>query len=289
MIYKKSERGLAGIVLVAVLFIVIISAGVGYLILKRMSLRTVAPTPNSTNVPAVSASPTPTSPETADWKIYRNEEYGFEIKYPNGWEFLVDDPQGQKYPSFRDKKYDGSFEWPGLIIDWPPIYDLEIPATESNIFKLEDAEDEIIIISFTNSFTKEPKKIVATCKLYVDSNVINICNQMLSTFRFINESGEIRIGKFEIDYNEISQIQERVDKGSQPLYLSPDIIPFYLGSDYGFDVRDSSWSSNRISGSESAGEIKYEIIYKVKSYIFTVIQPIKGKGKIWIISEIELK
>lgn len=30
----------------------------------------------------ISPTPTPTPDETADWKIYRNEEYGFEIKYP---------------------------------------------------------------------------------------------------------------------------------------------------------------------------------------------------------------
>jgi len=25
--------------------------------------------------------------ETADWKIYRNEEYGYEVKYPSNWYF----------------------------------------------------------------------------------------------------------------------------------------------------------------------------------------------------------
>ena len=103
------------------------------------------------------------------------------------------------------------------------------------------------------------------------------------------EEEEIQTGKFEIDYNEIAKIQERVDEGSQPFYLTPDLIPWYLGSEYGFDVRDSTWSSRRISGNENDGEIKYEVIYKGKSYVFTVIQPIKGEYKIWIISEIQEK
>jgi len=123
----------------------------------------------------------PASNELADWQIYRNDDYGFELKYPSEWEFLVNDPYGKKNPSFRDKKYDGSFEWPGLDIDWPPIYGLEIPEIESKIFKLEGAENDLITISFTEG----SKRIVATCKIYLDSNVIKICNKIISTFQFL--------------------------------------------------------------------------------------------------------
>jgi hypothetical protein len=38
--------------------------------------------PISTPVATSSPQPTPTPDETANWKIYRNEDYGFEFKYP---------------------------------------------------------------------------------------------------------------------------------------------------------------------------------------------------------------
>jgi len=113
--------------------------------------------------------------DTSDWQTYRDEEFGFEIKYPENWEYLINDPNGKKYPSFRDKKYDGGWEWPGLNIEfgWP---------IESKIFKLENSKNELIKIYFTNN-GKQP--IRATCKLYMDSNIIDTCNQILSTFKFI--------------------------------------------------------------------------------------------------------
>jgi hypothetical protein len=119
--------------------------------------------------------------ETVDWEVYKNEEYGFEIKYPKNWEVLINDPYGQKYPSFRNKKYEGSWEWPGLNIVWPLVYGTEAPITESRIFRLEDASNEVITISIT----EKDKTIVASCALYFAPETIDICNQMLSTFRFL--------------------------------------------------------------------------------------------------------
>ncbi len=189
----KNNKGVAPILIVLIIIGVLALGGGTYYFLVKKAPKPVACTQEAKICPDGSAvsrtgpncefaeCPAAKADETTDWNTYRNDEYGFEIKYPNEWEFLVNDPYGEKYPSFRDKKYNGSFEWPGLDINWPPIYGLEISKTESRFFKLEDARNDLITISFT----LDPKIIIATCKLYLDPDVIKICNQMLSTFKFI--------------------------------------------------------------------------------------------------------
>jgi hypothetical protein len=48
--------------------------------------------------------------ETADWKTYRNEEYGFEIKYPEDWEIYQGPMAPKPVIAFEGVKYAGLFK-----------------------------------------------------------------------------------------------------------------------------------------------------------------------------------
>ncbi|MCX6759429.1 MAG: hypothetical protein NT012_02605 [Candidatus Nealsonbacteria bacterium] len=157
--------------------------------------------------------------EIANWKTYRNEEYGFEIKYPESWEVLNNNPYGEILDfSFRDKKYEGSFEWPGLrITDKDLVGEFSDTKIPLRVFKKEETENEVIKIYFD----ERERRLYATCALYLEPAIIETCNQMLSTFRFLEEDTEDETADwktyrneeygFEVRYPIDWEMQERGD------------------------------------------------------------------------------
>jgi len=66
---------------------------------------TVTPIPNPSPTPTPTVKPTPAPPtvtpaiDISNWKTYRNEEYGYEFKYPS--DYHVEDTKGTDYAKYK--------------------------------------------------------------------------------------------------------------------------------------------------------------------------------------------
>ena len=78
---KSYQSGFSAIILVVIIVLAVVGGGLiawkrGWIPEFFVATRT--------------QTPTPTSSETADWKIYVNNDYGFEFKYPQTWQLNSD-------------------------------------------------------------------------------------------------------------------------------------------------------------------------------------------------------
>jgi len=95
-------------------------------------------------------------------------------------------------------------------------------------------------------------------------------------------SSAIKIGKVAINPQMVQELQSGADQGHQPWRLDPESVVSLPG---GLGVLPES--VQKLSLNLQTGVAEYIVTFDGRQYIVTVIQPIVGKNKVWLVSDIE--
>jgi len=86
----------SSVILLSICFLILLGI-IGFLLLKPRAQPSLTPS-TQLSPPTIPQPPTQPIPpeEPADWRLYRNEEYGFEFRYPEEWGKLkIELPQNE--------------------------------------------------------------------------------------------------------------------------------------------------------------------------------------------------
>jgi len=195
---KKLNNFKEGFAVIPVIVIVIVVLGLGsYYLLFHQNLISTKKQPRSTStVGAVD--------ETANWKTYRNEQYGFEVKYPSNWKYNEsENTNTNQFLVCFDPLVNTSCSGGGemISVSWKTTLDDQYKTIQPRHANLYDYQKTEVVISGENAqqFTSDNPEAVSKAAFlnhggYVYSFILNwnnvvaphkdTLNQILSTFRF---------------------------------------------------------------------------------------------------------
>lgn len=152
---------------------------------------TPSTTPSGTlaATPTTTVSPTETSDSTTAWKVYTNEKYGFEFRYPSNWtesETAVTNGFMVSFGSYhQDDRPLGASVY---VRDQKPSETLESIKLNTNLVTWESGLHSIggqtAIVGIHGEFAQSAGYVIYKGKVYTLGNELITNKQILSTFKF---------------------------------------------------------------------------------------------------------
>jgi hypothetical protein len=158
------QKGAALVIILAIIAVVAVGT-LAYLAGKmNLSVNISAPTPvaTSSNQTPAPATPTPSPDVTANWQVYTNSQYGFQIKYPGNFQALTDSNNLYGWPNAVVLFYSGgqSYDLPVEVWNTQAQYQAKYPSG-TTVFTTSGGK----FITLTNvNHTPEVDQIIATFK-----------------------------------------------------------------------------------------------------------------------------
>ena len=138
--------------------------------------------------------------DTSNWKTYRNEEYGFEVKYPNNWILTVRGEEANLADGFFISKGksrigilpNGEFDY-GLPFEPPKIFDVLIDSKKAKLLQWNLQNDsKLIFYQFIDPILEWigcDEDLGNPCNridiLATNANDLKTLQKIISTFSFI--------------------------------------------------------------------------------------------------------
>lgn len=174
-----NQKGFANIILIVVIVAVFVGV-VGYFVFGKKSEQATQQQQTTTQ--------TKPKDESANWKSYRNEEYGFEFKYPTGWE-IIDESYTGGFPesAIEDRPWivvhiegPGRYGFPGLE-NTRVSYRILItdPERVRQLRLIADFGSDVPAQTWWNADINQ--------EVVEDSIDYKVGSQIISTFKFINK------------------------------------------------------------------------------------------------------